>query len=271
MRQQSVRRWAWAGGVLAAGAVLAFLLLTPPALLRKIDYIGAGVCHRYATHSFFIAGRQLPLCQRCTGTFTGALLGLTLQWGLLRRRRALRFPPYWIWGCMALFFLLWGLDGFNSFTTMGLAASGWLGYAPQPWLRLLSGTLMGLSMSLLLVPAFNLTIWGDGLPEQTVQSRGELALLVAGGLLQAALIYSCAGWLLYPVAVYSAAGVLGMFLLLGMMVWVMAVGLDQSYTRWRQLWLPACWGIVFAALVLGGMVLLRLFLMRTIDGVPGIG
>ena len=270
MSERSLRRWTWAGVLLAGGAVLAFLLLTPPDLLRKIDYIGAGVCHRDTSHSFLIAGRQMMLCQRCTGTFTGALLGLLLQWVLLRRRRAMRFPQLWVWGFMVLFFLIWSLDGVNSFTTFGQDTSGWLGYAPQPWLRLLSGSLMGLSMSLLLVPAFNLTVWADGSTEQTVASGGEMALLVGAALLQTTLIYSRADWLLYPVAIYSAAGVLTMFILLGIMVWVMAVGLDQSYTGWLQLWLPACWGIAFAFFVLGGMVTFRLMLTGTIDGMPGV-
>jgi hypothetical protein len=52
------------------------------------------------------------------------------------------------------------------------------------------------------------------------------------------------------------------------MVWVMALGLDQTYTRWRQIWLPLLWGIAFAALIIGGMDALRLFLTGTIDGMP---
>lgn len=31
-------------------------------------------CHQIPERSFFIAGRQFPLCARCTGIFTGILL-----------------------------------------------------------------------------------------------------------------------------------------------------------------------------------------------------
>ncbi|MGC9357518.1 MAG: DUF2085 domain-containing protein, partial [Anaerolineae bacterium] len=140
--------WTWTGLLLATMAVIGFIFFTPPALLRKLDYVGAAVCHRIPSHSFFVAGEQLPVCQRCTGTFAGALLGLLFQWLVLRRRRSQRFPPLWIWLVMGLFFAAWGLDGFNSFTTFNGRSVGILGYEPQPWLRLLTGTLVGMSMSI---------------------------------------------------------------------------------------------------------------------------
>jgi len=69
----SLLRWL---GVALAALSLGFLIFgTPGGFLRKLDYIGAAVCHRRASHSFFIAGHQLPVCQRCTGTFSGALTG----------------------------------------------------------------------------------------------------------------------------------------------------------------------------------------------------
>jgi len=268
--------WTWTGILLAGAAVVAFVVLTPPSLLRKLDYVGAAVCHRIPSHSFFVAGRQLPICQRCTGTFNGALLGLLFQWLVLRRRKAQRFPALWVWGLMALFFALWGLDGFNSLLATGDTQFEILGvtvrsaYEPQPWLRLLTGTLVGMSMSVALVAAFNETMWADGRNERSLRGWRDLSPLLAVELAQAGLIYLLEPWMLYPLAIYSALGVLAMFVLLGAMVWVMALGLDQTYTGWRQTWLPMLWGIVFAALVIGGMDTLRLFLTGTIDGVPGL-
>ena len=37
-----------------------------------LDEIGAAVCHRLPERSFFWGGRQMPLCARCTGLYTGA-------------------------------------------------------------------------------------------------------------------------------------------------------------------------------------------------------
>lgn len=265
------RFWTWAGVGLLLVALLAFALLTPAPLLRKLDYIGAAVCHRLPGHSFFVAGRQLPICQRCTGTFTGALTGLLFQWLVLRRRRAQRFPSWPILAALAGLSAPWGLDGFNSWMTLQSGrAVGVLGYAPQPWLRLLTGTLMGMSMSVVLVAAFNQTFWRDGVSEPNLRGWRDFAALLAVELAQAGLILWQPSWMLYPLALYSAAGVVTMFVLLGSMVWVMALARDQRYTSWRQLALPFVWGGVFAALIIGSMNGVRLFLTGTIDGVPGL-
>ena len=275
MKQKSISPfWTWAGILLAGAAVVAFIMLTPSVLLRRLDYIGAAVCHRIPSHSFFVGGHQLPICQRCTGTFNGALLGLLVQWGVLRRRRGQRFPALWVWGLMALFFALWGLDGANSFLASEDVALELLGitvralYEPQPWLRLLTGTLVGMSMSIALVAAFNETLWADGVKERSLRGWRDLSPLLAAELAQFGLILLLEPWMLYPLAIYSAISVLSLFVLLGAMVWVMALGLDQSYTGWREIWLPLLWGIVFAALLIGGMNGLRLYLTGTIDGVP---
>ena len=109
----------WLGIALALGGLIAFIVLTPDGLLRKFDYVGAAVCHRRPSHSFTMAGRQLPLCQRCSGTFPGALTGLLVQWLILRRRRALGYPVWQVLVVLGAFAALWGLDGVNSTTSDG--------------------------------------------------------------------------------------------------------------------------------------------------------
>ena len=79
----------WGGIALALAALIAFIALTPGDALRKLDYVGAAVCHRRLSHSFTMAGRQLPLCQRCSGTFPGALTGILAYYLIFRRRRSL--------------------------------------------------------------------------------------------------------------------------------------------------------------------------------------
>ncbi|MDX9955351.1 MAG: DUF2085 domain-containing protein [Anaerolineae bacterium] len=271
MEKPLPRFWIWLGIVLALAALLVFIFRTPPSLLRKADYIAAAVCHRIPSHSFFVDEHQLPLCQRCTGTFAGALTGLLFQWAVVRRRRTRLFPPLWQWLLMGGFAAIWGLDGFNSYTTLLLGrATGILGYAPQPWIRLFSGTLMGLGMSLVLVSAFNQVFWSDALPEAPLPRWRNVAPLLAAGLVQAAVIYTLEPWLLYPIALYSTAGVIAMMTCLGAMIWVMALRREQRYTGWREAWLPLVWGIVFAAIIIIGMGGVRLILTGSVDGIPGL-
>lgn len=263
--------WLWLGLALVVLGTGTFLVLTPGGVLTKADYIGAAVCHRMPSHSFFIAEHQLPLCQRCTGTFPGALTGLLLHWVLWRRRRSQAFPPWPTWIVFLGFAGLWGLDGVNSYTWELFGhVKGILGYAPQPWLRLVTGVLMGGAMSAILVPAFNQTMWVDGENSRSLRSWHELALLVVVELALAYVITLLSPWLLYPVTLYSAAGVLAMFITLGALIFVMLLRRDQAFTAWRELGVPLLWGSVFALLIIGAMNVLRFVVVGTIEGVPGL-
>lgn len=265
------RVWKWGGVILACIGLVLFLVLTPGSLLTKADYVGAAVCHRIPSHSFFIDEHQLPLCQRCSGTFPGALTGLLVQWVLWRRRRSQGFPRWPMLVALATFAALWGIDGLNSYSTFLLGRpEGFLGYAPQPWLRLLSGVLMGMGMSAILVPAFNQTLWADGKLERALRTWSEMVQLVVIELAVAGLIYLLEPVLLYPVTLYSVAGVLAMFVCLGAMIFTMGVGRDGTLTRWRDAWVPLVWGLVFGLAVIGVMNGLRLWITGTIQGVPGL-
>ncbi len=280
----SLLRWL---GVALAALSLGFLIFgTPGGFLRKLDYIGAAVCHRRASHSFFIAGHQLPVCQRCTGTFSGALTGILVHWGLWKRRRSQRFPRWPFFILPLIFAVLWVLDGLNSSTAdigisllprlggQAVPGAGLLGYVPQPWLRLLTGTMMGLSMSLVLVPAFNQALWSDGEEKATLKSGREFIqlLVIEGGV--AGLILLLQGTssrlALYVVASYTIAGVIAMFTLLGAMIFVLALHRENTVAGWQEAWVPLVWGVVFTALVVGFMDAARLWITGTIDGVPGL-
>ena len=275
----------WLGVALALGGLLLFIFLTPGDVLRKFDYVGAAVCHRRPSHSFTMAERQLPLCQRCSGTFPGALVGVLVHWVLLRRRRAMGYPAWPMlvfFGACAAF---WGLDGINSTTSDGQfyallshlinrpESVGILGYTPQPWLRLASGALMGMSMSAILVPAFNQTMWADAEDKRALRSWHELGLLVALELLLAAIIYllepSSSPVFMVMVSILQVAGVLTMFILLGAMLFTLFLRRDMQLRRWRDAWVPMVWGFVFALAVVSVMDILRLQITGTIDGVPG--
>lgn len=276
----------WLGIALALGGLIAFIVLTPDGLLRKFDYVGAAVCHRRPSHSFTMAGRQLPLCQRCSGTFPGALTGILVQWLIMRRRRSLGYPVWQILVVLCAFAALWGLDGVNSTTSDGQfylvlqrfinrpEGFGLLGYAPQPWLRLVSGALMGMSMSAILVPAFNQTMWADGEQKRALRSWHDFALLISVELAMAALIY-----LIEPrpepifmvlVSIYQIAGVVAMFVLLGAMLFTLIMRRDASMLRWRDAWVPLIWGLVFALVIVAVMDFVRLQITGTIDGIPGL-
>jgi hypothetical protein len=138
---------------------------------------------------------------------------------------------------------------------------------------------MGLSMSVILVPAFNQSLWSDGEDTATLRSWHELAMLIAVELGMAAIIFLLQGlplpdalatFALYGIAIYSALGVLTMFTLLGAMMVVLLFRRDAVISGWREAWVPLVWGLVFAVALVAGMDGVRLWLSGTIDGVPGL-
>ena len=103
--------------IIALLAVLALFSLPPHDLLDKADRFAYAVCHRIPSHSFFIGGRQLPLCARCSGTYLGALAGIVVLLAL-GRGRANRFPAPKFLVVFGIFMAAWAIDGVNSYAVV---------------------------------------------------------------------------------------------------------------------------------------------------------
>ncbi|MFQ5886489.1 MAG: DUF2085 domain-containing protein, partial [Anaerolineae bacterium] len=201
--------WRW--GVIALVALVFTLLLSPlwpVSILVKADAVAYAVCHRLPDHSFHLAGRQLPLCARCTGTFLGAFWGFL---GLMAKGRTSRFPPVKVLILLVGFIVLMGVDGLNSY----LALSPGLPhlYEPHNSLRLITGTLYGLSLSILVFPVFNFTLWKEPKPSEVLSGFRELSILLVGPLFIVLIVGAQIDAFLYPLALVSALGVLLIFTL----------------------------------------------------------
>jgi uncharacterized membrane protein len=251
---------------LAILAILFFLIATPGGFLTKADMVGYAVCHRIPSHSFVIAGRQLPLCARCSGTFIGALLGLLGQAVVLRRRRAAEFPPPFILVVLVGFILLWAADGLNSYLTLFPHAPHL--YEPQNWLRLSTGALNGLAMSALVYPVFNFTLWRSPASERAMRNLRDLGALV---LLEAGLVgLVLTEWsfLLYPLALLSMLGVLTLLSCANSMLVVMIVRRENVVGRWREAAVPLLAGFTVSMIQVGVIDLARYMITGTLEGIP---
>ncbi len=261
-------RWTrWVAIALTVLVVGAYGFLTPPDLLTKADWTAAAVCHRIPSHTFFVAGRQLPLCARCTGTFLGALTALLGQ-ALILRRRAANFPPTAILIVLVGFILLMGVDGFNSY--MDLMRGTPLFYEPRQELRLITGALNGLALGALLWPMVNFSLWRHPAPGRAIRGWRDLGILL---LLEAAMVVLVlTGWpvLLYPLALGSALGVLTMLALTMTILVVIVAGRENRYERWRDALTPLLVGLTLAVLLIGTVDFLRYHLFGTITGFPGM-
>ena len=53
---------------------MAGLMVAPAALFP----VGRFICHQRADRSFFVRGRQMPVCARCTGLYAGGTLAVPM-------------------------------------------------------------------------------------------------------------------------------------------------------------------------------------------------
>ena len=257
--EKSPFRWLVYG--LGGSILLAWLALTPGGLLGKADAVAYAVCHRIAAHSLSLGDRQLPLCARCTGMYLGAVLGLGFQHFQGRRGSLPALRYVLLFGPMVVFF---GVDGVNSY--LHFFPHGISLYAPQNWLRLVSGTGMGLTISAVLAPAFRQTLWETWEPIPAFSGLKPYLLLIGLAAGMDLLVLSGIPIILYPLALLSAAGVL---LLLGMiytMVLVMLFKAENRFSRINGLKVFVVGGLILALLQISLLDAGRYWLTGTWQG-----
>jgi len=253
-------RW----GAIALVALVFTLLLSPlwPAsILVKADAVAYAVCHRLPDHSFHLAGRQLPLCARCTGTFLGVSWGLL---GLIPKGKASRLPPVKLLILLVGFIMLMGVDGLNSYLSfVGLPHL----YEPHNTLRLITGTLYGLSLSILVFPVFNFTLWREPKPNEALGGFKELSFLLGGAFLIVLIVQAEIDALLYPLALASALGVVLIFTLVNTLLILVVSGREGQAMTWSDALLPLALGLGATFLEIGAVGFARFHLTRLL-GLP---
>lgn len=246
-------------GLLLAG----WLIETPPGLLGKADAVGYAVCHRIAERSFSIGDRQFSLCARCTGMFLGALVGLIYQ---VRRGRLGGMPSLKFYIFIGLCVAAFGVDGLNSYVqlvpNMGLPHL----YESQNYLRVLTGSGMGLGIAIMLYPVYNQTLWrnfdqGAGL--RTWRDLGGILLLA---ILVDLLTMTNNPLLLYPLSVLGSGGVLVILSMVYTMVWIMLFKRDNTFIGWKDVLYYYIGGCGTALLQIALMDAGRYFLTGTWNG-----
>lgn len=189
-------------------------LVSHAAILQFLRFLCGGVCHQLPERSLQIAGVPLPLCARCTGTYLGVAVGLlaVVAGGRLRAGRLPRWPAL---VALGVCFLLWAIDGVNSYLALfpGLPHL----YEPRNTLRLLTGAFEGLALFLVAWPVAAATLLPHPRDERVISLRG-LALTLASAA--AVVLVVSRQWpvALYATAVLSVLSLFGMFTLLNALV-----------------------------------------------------
>ena len=239
----------------------AWLMNTPAGLLGKADAVGYAVCHRISERTFFLGDRPLPLCARCSGMYLGALLGLLYQ---ARSGRQGGTPSRKFLIVLALFLMAFAFDGLNSYVHFWPTLSHL--YEPRNFLRLITGTGLGIGMAAMLFPVFNQTIWMQWIPEPALHSWRQLGELL---IMAAILILSALSenpLLLYPLALLSSATVLVILTMVYTMIWTMLLKRENKFNTFRSLWSLLLAGFGTALLQIAVMDIGRYIMTGTWDG-----
>ncbi|MBI3176436.1 MAG: DUF2085 domain-containing protein, partial [Chloroflexi bacterium] len=209
---------------------LSWLFYAPAGLLGKADAVGYAVCHRIDGRSFHIGNVQLPLCARCTGIYLGVVLGVAAMVAA-GRGRAGALPPLRVIITLILCIVLMGLDGANSF--LALLPRLPHVYEPQNWLRLVTGTLDGVAMAVLIFPMFNQTLWRNWEDRPVIGSMREVGGLVLLAAVVIALVLSDNAVILYPLALISVGGVVLLLTLTNSMLFML---ITRTENKARAAW-----------------------------------
>ena len=261
----------WFVPLAALAAFAGWMYVAPPGILGKADAVGYAVCHRIDERSFHIGGRQLPLCARCSGTFTASAVGLAFLALTAGKRSGMPDKKFYI--PFALFFLAFAVDGGNSYLYLLKGTTGALTqipnlYIPNNTLRLFTGTGMGLTMATFMFPAFNQSVWRDLDPAPVFDAWPRFLALLGLMLALDLAILTDLPIVLYPIAFISPLGVLGLLTMIYTIVWVMIMKQENAFTRLRDLWLPLLAGFTLTLLMILGIDLFRLQLTGTWGGFP---
>jgi hypothetical protein len=156
---------------------------------------------------------------------------------------------------LGVFLAFWAVDGLNSY--VHFVTGRVLLYMPHNALRLAAGMLNGVSLSLLLWPMFNFTLWAASSNQRVVRSWSELAAIVTQSAVLGGLLLSNAHGLLYVVALLELGGVLAMLTLVNSMIVLLALRSENRAQNWRQATPALGVGLLLSVAEVGGMATIR--------------
>ena len=227
--------------VLALIVLAGWLIYTPAGLLGKADAIAYAICHRIASHSFTIGDRQMPLCARCTGMYLGTLLGFLFQYNHEKRGG---MPVLKIMILLGVALVIFGIDGVNSYLTLIPNAPSL--YTPENWLRLLTGSALGIGIAAVLLPVFNQTVWADWQDKPILHSWKQVGALVLLAAILDLTVLSGNPILLYPLAILGSATVIVILGMIYTIIWLMLFKQENKYHHLKEAWLPLVAGFTTA-------------------------
>jgi uncharacterized membrane protein len=263
MTSSSIRKRVLFGFLLLLLVIISavWIHFTPVTLDGKLRAIGFAVCHQIESHSLILDGKTLPLCARCTGMFLGTLIGLLF---LYSNKKPAGFPSRSKIALLVLFLIAFIIDGVNSTLTFFPKFNSL--YPPNNLLRLVTGLMMGVVLSNLLVPLWNQTIWKESNNKSALSSWKQFGLLLLVEGVVGAVIYLGVPFSFYPVAIISTGAIILMLGMIYILLWFILLKKENTLNSFRDGIPFYLVGLVTAFIQIGGLDLIRFWLTGTWQG-----
>jgi uncharacterized membrane protein len=224
--------------------VALFVLFTPWPVPAKLRAIGHACCAQIPTHTLTLAGQAMPLDARNSGIYGAVLVVIAMTW-LLGRRRAGQFVSPRLGFLLMLAVLAMVFDGFNS-----LAETHHLRtlYHDTNVLRVVTGALAGMALTILTLPLFNRLVWREPEEVAIADDVTDLVGYLAGITVLALALLGGAGILYYPLSMLAAGGVLVTVTFVNTCICLVSARRENTVGTLTDLALPALAGLVLTCL-----------------------
>lgn len=219
--------------------IVLFLVASPWPLFSKLHAIGRACCAQIPSHTLVIGGQPMPIDARNTGIYLGVLLVIALLWLTGREKAALFTSPSvrnLLLGLVAAMIL----DGFDSLQHSehlhGL-------YADSNALRVITGVLSGMALTILVMPIFNRTVWRRPEAVAIADDFTDLAGYVGGAMVLILVLLQAPPVLYWPLSVASILGLLITLTMVNTAILLVGFRRERSLDTRRDLIVPILAGL----------------------------
>ncbi len=258
-RRPRLPRWLLilAAGIVAVGAIWGM----QEGPLALADWVGYAICHQITVRTYVFGDMVMPLCARCSGQYLGAMSGffMALVWG---RIRAAGLPSPGMMVVLAAFLVIWAFDGINSYIFL-ITGAPFL-YMPHNILRLITGMLQGVAVSMFFLPFFNQVFWQEPDQRPVLARWRDLGILLLLTAILTVAVNSRWPLLFYPLAFLSVAGAFLLLSLVGALIVVIVFRAENTARSARDFLLFFIPGMAFATLLIVGIDVLRAWAEATL-------
>lgn len=256
-RETITSYWLWIG-IVIAGAAMFFAY--PGGYASTSHHLLHGLCAQTPSHTFSIGNKPLPFDARMTGIYGGLLVGMVT---IMIRGRLFRYgtSSRGVIATLATCVLAMAVDGSNSLLNdLGL----WHPYTPANILRVITGYLTGIALSVVLTWLLASSVWNLGRPDPGIGSIQELLLPVLLLVPYMSLILLAPDLMHLPLSIALVMSAWLTVSTIMLVIVLLAFRLDEQVRTLRHLHVPVAVAALLGLSVMLALAGIRVWMEQTL-------